>query len=120
MVGLQNLFVDKLAPRMCIELVVEVELVPCRLLVRIGLTKEASTIWELVLDFGESFLHLFAVCVNDGLQGTTFWSLIYNFSERIKTDLFVVNLENYGLLAGRVELFWAFLFNLLILDNGLI
>ena len=57
---------------MCIKFIIEVELVPRRLLVRICLAKEATPIWGKVLDLGESFLHLFAVRVNYGLQRATF------------------------------------------------
>ena len=56
---------------MCIKLIVEVELVPGGLLIWI-IAEEASSVRELVLDLGKSFLHLFAITVNCGLQRATF------------------------------------------------
>ena len=105
---------------MCIKFIVKVELVPCSLLIGICLAEEASSVWELVLDLCESFLHFFTITVYCSLQRATFWSLINNLSESIKANLFVVNLENYGLLTWCVEFFRALFFNFLILDYRLI
>ena len=105
---------------MSIKFIIEVELVPGGLLVRICLAEEPSSVWELVLDLGESFLHLFTITVNCSLQRATFWSLINYLPESIKANFFVVNLENYGLLTWCVEFFRAFFFIFLILDNRFI
>ena len=105
---------------MCIKFIVKVELVPGGLLIRICLAEEPSAVRELVLDLGESFLHLFAITVNCGLQRATFRSLINYLSESIKANLFVIDLENYGLLTWCVKFFRAFLLIFLILDYRLI